>query len=178
MSVSPDRATREVPVSDQDLGILLEDLFRVEAPRLRRFFRRRMRADEDARDFVQEAFTRFASVAAKTLPAQPAAYLQRIARNLLIDRARRPPVPSELEAVVVGTRPEQEDAMLAGDLMAIYEETLAALPVRTSTIFRLHRVEGLRYREIAAQLDISIPAVQKHMARALEQLAWALQGGE
>ena len=58
--------------------------------------------------------------------------------------------------------------------MRTYEAALGALPERTRTIFLLYRVEELCYREIAEQLGISIPAVQKHMAKALERISIAL----
>ena len=69
---------------------------------------------------------------------------------------------------------EQEDALLAGDVMTIYQSALDSLPERTRSVFLLYRIEGLKYREIAQALDISIPAVQKHMARALERITLAL----
>jgi len=42
--------------------------------------------------------------------------------------------------------------------------------VRTRTIFILHRLEGRRYRDVAAQLGISVSAVEKHMVRAVQHL--------
>lgn len=123
---------------------------------------------------MQEAFTRFAGVASTVMPERPAAYLQRIATNLLIDRARRPPLWTELIEAEIAVRPEQEDAIAATDTLAIYRRALDEMPDRTRTVFLLHRVNELPYREIGTRLGISIPAVQKHVARALERIATAL----
>lgn len=43
---------------------------------------------------------------------------------------------------------------------------LDSLGPRTREIFLLHRLDGLKYREIAAQLDITVSAVEKHIAKA------------
>jgi len=41
------------------------------------------------------------------------------------------------------------------------------LPRRTREVFLLHRLEGLAYKEIAAQLGISIRTVEWHVAEAI-----------
>lgn len=41
------------------------------------------------------------------------------------------------------------------------------LPPRTREIFRLNRIEGLSYADVARRLDISESSVQKHLAKAL-----------
>jgi RNA polymerase sigma-70 factor (ECF subfamily) len=64
-----------------------ETLYREQAPRLQRRLRTKLRSAEEARDVVQDAFMRL--LGARTLPREPAAFLNRIVRNLVIDRARR-----------------------------------------------------------------------------------------
>ncbi|MDF0543807.1 RNA polymerase sigma factor [Sphingobium sp. H39-3-25] len=163
------------PSGSQADADLIEALFHVEGPRLHRYFRRRLRSSEEVRDLVQEAFVRLAHAAREAMPARPAAYLQRIATNLLIDRSRLANQPAFLPSVEdVAVPATQEEALLANDVMRTYEAALGALPERTRTVFLLYRVEELCYREIAEQLGISIPAVQKHMAKALERISIAL----
>ena len=65
-----------------------EDVYRAEYPRLLRRLRRRIGPDE-ARDFAQEAFARLHHSGKLPVLDQPGAYLNRIARNMLIDRRRR-----------------------------------------------------------------------------------------
>jgi RNA polymerase sigma factor (sigma-70 family) len=43
---------------------------------------------------------------------------------------------------------------------------LESLGPRTREIFLLHRLDGLKYREIASQLGITVSAVEKHIAKA------------
>lgn len=179
MNPVPERAANgSPPVRTSDAARVLDGLFRIEGPRLLRYFRRRARPGEDVRDLVQEAFVRLAAAIGDAPPSRPAAYLQRIARNMLIDRSRRGDTTGCHITTELSARPEQEDTLILEDLLAIYEAALDALPDRTRMTFSLHRNEGLTYREIGETLGISVPAVQKHMAKALERIAWALQDRE
>lgn len=155
---------------------MIDGLFRSEAPRLQRYLRKQTRAGEDVGDLVQEAFLRFVGATQRSVPVRPAAFLQRIVRNLVIDHWRQA-APRHLGDVDLLTcPPSQEDGLLASEVMVAYEAVLEDLPERTRTIFLLYRVDGLRYREIAERFEISVPAVQKHVAKALAALAWTLQG--
>ena len=167
--------TARIPVDD------LEAVFRKEAPRLTRYFRARLRTGDDPGDFVQESFARLVgSMSQRTLPA-PGAYLQRIARNLLYDRAKRSEVRLASLHVPIGegcepvVEPDQTHAIEAEDVMRAYRRAVAELPDRTRQVFLLHRVDELAYREIGERLGISIPTVQYHFARALAHIDAALE---
>lgn len=54
------------------------------------------------------------------------------------------------------------------------ERVLATLPPQRQLVFRLNRLDGLRYREIAEILGVSENTVQNHMVLAMRQLAPAL----
>ena len=159
----------------------IESLFRKEAPRLARYFRARLRDGDDPGDFVQESFVRLVgSLAQRALPT-PAAYLQRIARNLLYDRGKRAEVRLASFHVPIGEgceptiSPDQHHRIEAEDVMRAYRRALAELPARTREVFLLHRVDELAYREIGEKLGISIPTVQYHVARALAHIDAALE---
>jgi RNA polymerase sigma-70 factor (ECF subfamily) len=56
---------------------------------------------------------------------------------------------------------------------------LRSLGERTDYIFRRHRVEGIPQRDIAAELGISLSAVEKHLQRAYRAVQAAYrEGGE
>lgn len=161
----------------------LEDVYRTEAGKLTRYFDRqrfRLPDGDDPLDFVQEAFARLAKWMSANPVRQPGPYLQRIARNLLVDRARqsrsRPlsdylPISDDL---VLSVPPDQMHRLEANDVLEIYRRALDELPPRTREVFLLHRVDELTYKEIGARLEISIPTVQYHVARALTHLDAAL----
>jgi RNA polymerase sigma factor (sigma-70 family) len=154
----------------------LDQLYREEAPRLARYFRRHVAGFDDVPDLVQETFARLVAAKASQTCRRPAAYLQRVARNLLVDRSRRPHTRLARFHVSIddqcdlGVRPEQGQAIEADDAMRLYRQALAALPDRTRDVFILHRVDGLGYKAIGAQLELSVPTVQYHVAKALMHL--------
>ncbi|MGH6781447.1 MAG: sigma-70 family RNA polymerase sigma factor, partial [Sphingomonadaceae bacterium] len=53
---------------------------------------------------------------------------------------------------------------------------LAELSPRTRQIFLMHRIDGLKYREIADELGITMSAVEKHIAKAALFLAEWTEG--
>ena len=51
---------------------------------------------------------------------------------------------------------------------------IEALPEIRQKVFKLSRYEGLKYKEIAEKLNISVKTVEVHMSKALSQLREAL----
>jgi len=149
-----------------------EALYREQAPRLQRRLRAKLRSPEDARDVVQDAFVRL--LGARTMPREPAAFLNRIVRNLIVDRARR--LAARGPEVVLGDdigpsiAPTQSDAIELEQIREQYRTSIAALPNRTREVFLLHRVDGLAYKDIAELLSISIRTVEWHVAEAIVQI--------
>ncbi|MEI7662829.1 MAG: RNA polymerase sigma-70 factor [Bacteroidota bacterium] len=55
-----------------------------------------------------------------------------------------------------------------GDLDNIISATLKKMPERCSRIFRMNRFEGMKYREIAILLSVSVKTVEADMGKALQ----------
>lgn len=148
-----------------------EDFYRAEYRRLLRKLRRRVGPNE-APDLVQEVFARFLRSEALGRVENPAAYLSRITRNLLIDRARRKqrgmpiffPFDDERDA---SSRADQTWRIEAIDLFRLYRQTVRAMPPKTRRVFVMRRIKRMSCKEIAATLDISIATVDYHMVQAL-----------
>ncbi len=159
----------------------VERLYRDTAPMLRRFFRNRLPDREEADDMVQEVFVRLTRGDDVSRLRNPAAWLQRVARNLLFDRARsgearQAPLRVPLdEAQLPAMAPAQMAGLEAQDMFHRYEIALAALGERTRDVFLLHRIDELTYREIAGRLGITVATVEYHMMRALAHFDRALE---
>ena len=69
---------------------------------------------------------------------------------------------------------EPEDEMNAREMNAVIIFTLQSLPERTRQIFNLSRFEGLKYKEIADRLSISVKTVEANMGKALKALRLSL----
>lgn len=153
----------------------LEQAFHSERGRLLAYIRRRVGFDA-APDLVQEVYARAAGSPQSGRLANPAGFLQRIARNLLIDRQRRDrgsavvlvPLDEHRDAA---TPPEQEWGIEADDLLRLYQAAVDGLPEKTRRVFLMHRVEELSYRAIHESLGISVATVEYHMMKALTHIA-------
>ena len=62
----------------------------------------------------------------------------------------------------------QENYAEMGEISHIITKTLISVPERTREIFRLNRDEGLKYQEIAEQLNISVKTVEAHITSLLK----------
>lgn len=56
------------------------------------------------------------------------------------------------------------------ELQAVISKTLEKLPERRLRIFRMHRMEGKKYAEIALLLSLSVKTVEAEMTKALRTL--------
>ncbi|WP_114952220.1 RNA polymerase sigma factor [Sphingosinicella terrae] len=152
----------------------VDRLYRDRAARLRRRLQRRLQSSEEASDIVQDAFARLLGAAGQQHLRQPEAFLNRIVRNLLIDRARRSahrPKHVEIdEANEPAVAPAQSDGIEVDQLRERYRAAVAALPPRMREVFLLHRVDSLGYGEIAERLAISVRTVEWHFAEAIVRI--------
>lgn len=111
---------------------------------------------------------------------EPEAFLMRAALNLSIDehRAHRNRGEALLldDLELVDTTPSAENVLLARERIARLSECLASLDPRTRRIFLAHRVDGLSYAEIAKENQLSVSAIEKHIAKATLIIAQAMEG--
>jgi RNA polymerase sigma-70 factor (ECF subfamily) len=157
---------------------LLEVAYRQERAGLIRYLRRCAGYDAAA-DLAQEVFLRAAASEQMPHLINPAGFLYRIARNLLIDRARQSrrrhdPLPL-LEAHDAPVAAEQEHGIEARDLQAAYDRALQSLSPRSRQIFVMNRDDEKPYREIHCELGISIATVEYHMMKALAHIRQAIE---
>jgi RNA polymerase sigma-70 factor (ECF subfamily) len=147
---------------------------------LARYFARRLRDAFDVEDLVQEVFARVVARDSATPIGHLGKYLHQTAASVLADYRRRRsarrfashiPFDPDLHSDA-----DFDPERIASGRQEVASATAAllSLPERTRTIFVLRRLEGVRAREVADQLGISVSAVEKHMVRAVRHLANAL----
>ncbi len=115
--------------------------------------------DEDPLPFL------FATIRNKALN-----YLRGRIRFNRMKRSASDAVVRDLELRV--SRLESADPHTAyySEIVKMMEQALSALPKKTSDVFRMSRVEGLSYENIAERLGISEKAVEYHISVALRAL--------
>lgn len=163
----------------------LDGLFRSHRGDVRSYMARILRDADLAEDLTQDAFLRiFATVQAGGRPENLRGYLYRVARNIAVDhlrlqkRRRTGTGPDGVMAAIPDPHPGAERALIDRERLRVFVQALTALPDRTQRIFILHRLDGLSYRDVAHRMDLSESSVQKHLARALFQVACRLQDYE
>jgi RNA polymerase sigma factor (sigma-70 family) len=155
----------------------LEAVFLAHRAALLRFLLARGAGDA-AEDVLQELWIK-ASAGAAGPVANPLAYLYTTANNLMLDRRRagqrsaarddswhelsRPPADAS-------DAPSGERVLIARERLLAAEQTLASLGERTQSIFRRYRLDGASQKDIAAELGISVSAVEKHLQKAYQAL--------
>jgi RNA polymerase sigma-70 factor (ECF subfamily) len=63
-----------------------------------------------------------------------------------------------------------EDEMTFNELAAAYSQALGQLPEKQRTVFLMNREDGMKYKEIADCLQISVKSVEKDISAALRLL--------
>lgn len=126
----------------------------------------------DAEDLTQETFLHLVrSVRRGDTPDNLKAWLFQVAHNLLVDWQRgcnrTPRCEDVTEAQVIDAMQGTEEAVACRQRL---EQFLVRLSPSERSCIEL-RLEGLRYREIAAALEIRVPTVQTMLARAARKLA-------
>jgi RNA polymerase sigma-70 factor (ECF subfamily) len=129
-----------------------------------------------AEDHLHSAFLRLELYRDTRTVANPVAYLLQTAVNIAVDdRRRRRFVSSEpvdaFQHELADPYPLQDEVLAMRTRLRRVESGLARLKPRSREIFLLHRVHGLRFREIADRMGISQSAVEKHMLKTTLFLA-------
>lgn len=151
---------------------------------LKRYLRRYLYRPEDVDDMAQETFLRAYSSVPKEELAFPKAYLFRIARNValreLSKKANRLTDYFEegLSDGVLSPDGDAEQDLIAQQKIQGYCEAIAQLPPQCRRVFLLRKVHGLSYKEIAANLSISVSAVEKHVALGMERFSAYMENKE
>jgi RNA polymerase sigma-70 factor, ECF subfamily len=133
----------------------------------------------DSEDIVQETFLALHQHLRRDKPRHNLrGWLFRVAHNLLLKKHQRTRRDSqnlpELMLAVADPAPNPEDQLAASQAQQRLAAVLDALPEQNRRCLYL-RAEGLRYREIAEVLDMSLGAVSLSLERSLAHIARAIQ---
>mgnify|MGYP001767654812 CR=1 FL=1 len=100
-------------------------------------------------------------------------YLFSSIRNRCLNHIKHEKIKLEYQSEILKNPEGQIDTtnfIMEVDLIDRIDQSIAALPARRREIFILSREHGLKYREIADRLGISIKTVETQMGQALKEL--------
>lgn len=130
---------------------------------------------EAAKEAVHITFIKLWESRHRLQPDLPAkAYCFRILHNVCLDRLRKKKTDrlsaDRLKTHLSENMNESRIPVEAKEIAAEIDKAIAELPPKMQRIFVLHKFEGLKYSEIARELNISVKTVETQMSRALVRL--------
>ena len=125
---------------------------------------------DEAEDVVQDCFVKL--ISRSIMPENIKAFLYTSVRNASIDRLRRQsPIDTEISptdlCVVISDDQAQESSFREAELWTAIE----LLPERCREIFLMSKRDGMTYREIAEELNLSEKTVEHQISKALTHIA-------
>jgi RNA polymerase sigma-70 factor (ECF subfamily) len=100
-------------------------------------------------------------------------YFFRSIRNHCLNQIQHEKIKKRYADKIIETFPQEinpENFYIEVDLIRRIEQSIDALPPKRQEIFRLSREQGLKYKEIAETLKISVKTVEAQMGLALKHL--------
>lgn len=157
-------------------------LVRLHTPRMYRVALRIVGSSVDAEDVVQDAWiSTWRALRGYRGDAAPATWLYRVVSNaaLVHVRRRKATVPidegAEQRLSDVDDPDAPERATLRAEEVATVHRAVAGLEPSQRVPLVLREFEGLSYEEVAAVLEVSVPAVRSRLHRARQALLVKLE---
>jgi len=129
--------------------------------------------DDSAEEIVQDLFVKIwekrHEIEIKTSLKN---YLVRSVKNQCLNYIKHNKIKEEHAKTILSEKKgvTENDNFIEIDLLQKIEESIGELPKKRQEIFRLSREEGLKYREIAEKLNVSIKTVETQMGLAMKTL--------
>lgn len=158
-----------------------ELLFRKYYVRLCGFANKFLNNPEEAREIVQEVFMKIWEGREDIDPEDSlTSYIFKIAQNLSLNQLRKKKVESryiEIYKLVYIDHSEfsSYESLLVRELDNSIATAVNTIPPKCKRIFELSRNKGLKYSEIAEELNISVKTVEAQMSKALSILRFELK---
>lgn len=147
-----------------------DELFRSSYPSLYRYAYSLLRNEDDSRDVVSEVFVKVLEKKPKT--TNMTGYLMAMVHNRALDKLKQQKVENEARQRLLQDYKLflEADELKEERLKAILQFVENELTPQTQRILRMCYAEKKSYKEVAAELDISVQAVNKHISQALKKL--------
>jgi len=147
---------------------------------LKRFCYSFVKSSETAEEIVSDVFIKVWQIRNKLTEIDNLkVYLYSIAKNFCLNyitRHFKNPVVSldemDIEAVISLDNPEE--LCISADILHTIQQTIRQLPPQCRLIFQMVKEDGMRYKEVADVLNISVLTVRNQVAIATKKVAETL----
>jgi RNA polymerase sigma-70 factor (ECF subfamily) len=147
------------------------------------YVRRNWRVAEDVFELRQDIYEHALIGARRELPANTRAYMYTLARNHLINQAKRAQIVSfeivaDLDHEIMDFDLfEAERALTARDELRHAKAGIDKLPPRCREVMRLRKIDGLSTQEAAEALGVSTETVRQQLKYGMKALIDHMIGG-
>lgn len=174
------RLLKEIRAGNQQA---FEYLFKSYYPRLYGYAIRFLNDDESVRDIIQECFLHFWEKREFLSTFSLSSLLFAMVRNGCLNYLKHQAVVEKYQLEYLAHLRGEErlyyaDFFMDSEYKLLYDElqeqinrVIEELPSRSREVFLLSRYEGLKNREIAEKLHISVSAVEAHISKALQRFS-------
>ncbi|MFP4847261.1 RNA polymerase sigma factor [Winogradskyella sp. PE311] len=157
---------------------LFERLYKKHSKNLHDFLYYKFGEHLNPQDKVQEAFIKLWQNCGKVTPPKAKSFLFTTANNLMLNAVAHQKVVLRYQKIPQkhATNESPEFVLQEKEYHQKLQKAIANLTEAQRVAFLMNRIEGKRFKEIAALLDISTKAVEKRIYGALKKLRKEIDG--
>jgi len=157
-------------------GLSIAEVYLKNEKIIKRFLRRFTSNKHDIEDICQETVVRALEVEKKRDINEHKAFLFGVTRNIV-----RKKLDKESKSIIdfiedctpkdyLINEPTIEENIDSRERMLLFMEAVSTLPKQCQKVFVLNKVKGYSHKRIAAELNISISTIEKHVALGLKRI--------
>jgi RNA polymerase sigma-70 factor (family 1) len=130
---------------------------------------------ETAEEIVQDVFVKLWEEREKlNITVSIKSYILKTIQNKCIDWHRHKKIVNNHSNFIINNSPlyeyDTDNYILGSELEGRIENAIADLPEDVKVAFKMNRFEGLKYKEIATKLNVSVRTVEVRVSKALRLL--------
>lgn len=152
------------------------NLFMLLHPRLKQFAYSILKSGEEAEELVSDVFIKLWQKRAQLDTIQtPLLYFYKTTKNLALNQLEKKKkfvntAPNDWLVQINSHYFNPEQMMLSDEVIRQIRKAINDLPARCRLIFKLVKEDGLKYKEVAELLQLSVKTVEAQMAIALRRI--------
>lgn len=148
---------------------VFDSIFKKYAKDLKRHLYYKYKDLESAEDVLQETFIKLWKNCKKVSLEKAKSYLYTLANNNFLDIKKHEKVVLNHQKGFVNYNSSEspEFLLIEKEFLLKVERVIANLPEKQREVFLMSRIEKMKYKEIAIELNISVKAIEKRMRGAL-----------
>jgi RNA polymerase sigma-70 factor (family 1) len=168
-------------IAYRDDTVAYKELFLLYHKRLLNFSMTITHSKESAEEVVSDVFMKIWSNR-KTLPTIENfhLYIYIVTKNLSINRLLKEKKENtfsldDVEIDIKNIYADPEELMITAEMQKRIQAAIQALPPKCQLIFKLIREDGLKYKEVAELLNLSVKTVENQMTIALKKISESIR---